>query len=97
MAKQRLELIAKIPLLDIPREVDDLAERLITIGPLPKKAETDAAHIAIAAVNSMDYLLTWNCRHIANAEMQAPIREICRKAGFKMPIICTPEELLGSR
>ena len=95
MAKKRLNAIRGIPLLEISNDVDSLADQLITIGPIPKKAETDAAHIAVAAIHRVDYLLTWNCKHIANAEMQKSIREIYRKAGFEPPIICTPEELLG--
>ena len=95
MAKKRLNVIRGIPLLEISNDVDSLANQLITIGPIPKKAETDAAHIAVAAIHRVDYLLTWNCKHIANAEMQKSIREICRKAGFEALIICTPEELLG--
>ena len=95
MAAKRLELIAEIPMLEIPQTVDFLAEQLITDGPLPRKAETDAAHIAIAATNGIDYLLTWNLRHIANAEMQESIRWVCQNAGFRLPVICTPEELLG--
>ena len=95
MAEKRLDIIRGIPLLEISSDVDRLADQLITIGPIPTKAETDAAHIAVAAIHRVDYLLTWNCKHIANAEMQKSIREICRKAGFEPPIICTPEELLG--
>ena len=63
-------------------------------GPLPRKAETDAVHVAVAATNGMGYLLTWNCKHIANARMQKAIRGLCRDAGFEAPEICTPEELL---
>lgn len=95
MAGKRLDLIRGIPLLEISSDVDRLANQLITIGPIPKKAEIDAAHISVAAIHQIDYLLTWNCRHIANAEMQLSIRAICREAGFEPPIICTPEELLG--
>ncbi len=95
MAEKRLDIIRGIPLLDISGDVYTLANRLITIGPIPKKAEVDAAHISIAAIHRIDYLLTWNCRHIANAEMQRSIREICQEAGFEPPIICTPVELLG--
>ena len=97
MAAKRLEIIADIPVLEIPQTVDFLAEQLITDGPLPRKAETDAAHIAIAATNGIDFLLTWNLRHIANAEMQESIRLVCQRAGFRMPVICTPEELLGEK
>lgn len=65
-------------------------------GPIPEKADVDALHIAVAATNGMDYLLTWNCKHIANTEMQIGIGKLCRAAGFEPPVICTPEELLGS-
>ena len=62
---------------------------------LPPKAATDAAHIALAAVHSMHFLLTWNCTHIANAEMATAIAGCCREHGFAAPVICTPEELMG--
>lgn len=62
--------------------------------PLPPKAHVDALHIAIVAVNGVDYLLTWNCAHIANATLRLPIEGICRSLGFKAPIITTPQELL---
>jgi hypothetical protein len=95
MAAKRLALLDGIPILDIPAEAVLLSKRLIHGGPLPIKAETDALHISIAAVNAMDYLLTWNCRHIANAQMQRAIRTICNDCGFDPPVICTPTELLG--
>lgn len=60
---------------------------------LPKKATVDAFHIGIAAAHQVDYLLTWNCKHIANATMRGPIETICRAAGLTPPTICTPEEL----
>ena len=62
--------------------------------PIPDIAEMDAYHIAVAAVNGMEYLLTWNCTHIANAVMRPRIEEICRQEGFEPPIICTPQELM---
>jgi len=62
--------------------------------PLPPKAAADALHIAIAPVNGMDYLLTWNCTHIANATLRASIENVCRENGFEPPVICTPDELL---
>ena len=62
---------------------------------LPTKARADALHIAVAAVNGMDFLLTWNCTHIANAALRPRIEEICRAAGFEPPVICTPLELLA--
>lgn len=62
---------------------------------MPPKAEIDALHIAVAAVNGIDYLLTWNCAHIANAVMRPRIEQACRENGFEPPVICTPPELLG--
>jgi hypothetical protein len=64
-------------------------------GKIPRKAATDAAHIAIAAVDSMDFLVTWNCAHIANAAMVRALASICREHDCECPVICTPEELLG--
>ena len=71
----------------------ELAEALISGGGLPARATVDAFHIATATAHGVDYLLTWNCKHIANATMRATIEEICRAEGFGAPVICTPEEL----
>ena len=95
VARDRLAALKELPLLDLTEEVVDLAEALKTSLGLPQKAVTDAAHIAIAAVHRMHFLLTWNCTHIANAEMFAGIEKACRDRGFSCPIICTPEELMG--
>ncbi len=92
-AAQRLEAIRGIPLLDLTSEVGALAAAMLVQGGLPEKARIDALHIATATVNGMDYLLTWNCKHIANATLRARIEGICRSAGFVPPIICTPIEL----
>jgi hypothetical protein len=96
MAQTRLEALEEIPLLSVTQEAVTLARTLVEKGPIPEKADVDALHIAVAATNGMDYLLTWNCKHIANAEMQIGIGKSCRAAGFEPPVICTPEELLGS-
>jgi hypothetical protein len=71
----------------------DLAGLLVLRNALPAKAKFDALHVAIAATNSIQYLLTWNCRHLANAALHARIEQICRKQGYEPPIICTPFEL----
>lgn len=89
-------MLADLPLLDLRGEVFSLASALVTALALPPKAATDAAHIAIAAVHEVHFLLTWNCAHIANAEMAEAIRRICRDNGFEPPVICTPEELMGT-
>ena len=72
----------------------ELAQALLKQAALPARAAADALHIAIAVVNGMDYLLTWNCTHIANAALRNRIETVCRSKGFEVPIICTPEELL---
>jgi hypothetical protein len=63
-------------------------------GPIPENAKIDAYHIAVAAINGVDYLLTWNCTHIANAVMRPKVEVVCRNHGFEPPIICTPQELM---
>ena len=83
-----------IPMLTVGREVAPLARTLLRGGALPAKARIDAVHVAIAATNGIDYLLTWNMRHLANAVIRGKIEERCRKAGVRPPIICTPEELM---
>jgi hypothetical protein len=67
---------------------------LVASGAVPRKAGEDALHIAAAAVHGVDYLLTWNCKHIANATMRQAIERLCRQAGYEPPVICTPEELM---
>jgi hypothetical protein len=94
-ASRRLEIIESIPLLELNAEALALARALLEEGPLPAKASEDALHIAIATVHGMDFLLTWNCKHIANAEMRNLIEEVCRSKGYEPTITCTPEELLG--
>ena len=64
-------------------------------APLPEKAAADALHIATAAVHGVEYLLTWNCTHLANATFRTQIEAVCRAAGYEPPLICTPEELSG--
>ena len=71
-----------------------LAQQLITTGAIPERAAEDAAHIAIAVTNGVEYVVTWNCRHIANATMRSQIEMACRDAGFQPAIICTPDELM---
>ena len=95
MAQRRLDLLAEIPLLAINETALQLATQLMHRGMIPVRAAEDATHIAIATVHGMDYLLTWNCKHIANARMQKAVAEICRTAGYEPPTICTPEELMG--
>ena len=94
-AKKRLELLADIRVLSLTQGILKLAESLVVEGPIPRKAAGDALHIAIATSYACEYLLTWNCRHIANAEIQRMARLVVRRHGFELPTICTPEELMG--
>ena len=93
-AQERLEILKNIELLEVKEDALNLAQVLIQSGPLPRKAAEDALHIAIAVTNGVEYLLTWNCKHIANASVRSSIEGICRAAGYEPTIICTPEELL---
>jgi hypothetical protein len=95
MAQKRLAVLSTIPLLELKEDAIYLAQELVNNGPLPKKASIDALHISMASVHGMDYLLTWNCKHIANAAMRNAVVAICRSNGFEPPVICTPEELMG--
>jgi hypothetical protein len=93
----RVRALRDIPVLDSTDEARELAGNLIRHGALPVKATEDAMHISIAAAHEVDYLLTWNCRHLANATMRVTIERICRSSGLRPPIICTPAELpIGS-
>jgi predicted nucleic acid-binding protein len=92
--QQRLSAIENLPLLEITEEAVALAKDLVHPGPLPEKAEVDALHIAIAVTNKVDYLLTWNCKHLANAALRSRIERVCRLQGYDPVVICTPEELL---
>ena len=92
-AKERLEVLKAMILLETRPEALELAEELVKAGALPVKAGDDALHIAIAADQKIPYLLTWNLRHMANATMRPMIEAVCAVKGYKAPIICTPEEL----
>ncbi len=93
-ARARLEALGAVTLLDATIEAERLAQTLLDTGALPRHAAGDAAHIAVAAANGADYLVTWNFRHIANAAMRSRIERACRQAGFEPPVICTPNELM---
>lgn len=93
-ARVRLDVIADIQQLDVTAAVETLADGLVDQLPLPEKAQVDALHISIATVCDMEYLLTWNCTHIANAVLRPRIEAICRSFGYEPPTICTPQELM---
>ena len=93
-AAGRIIALQEARLLEVTEEAILLAETLVIGGGLPPKARVDALHVAMAAVHGMDYLLTWNCKHIANATLRRRIEELCRAAGFEPPTICTPLGLI---
>jgi len=95
-SQRRLALVQGIPSLAISDEVSKLAELLLAQGAVPKGREEDALHIAIAAAQGADYLLTWNFAHINNAEMKSKITKVVESLGFVCPQICSPEELGGT-
>lgn len=95
-ASERLRIIEGIHVLAVGQETGRVAQALLAGGAVPAKAAEDAIHIALAAAHGMDYLLTWNCKHIANATMRKAIDRTLLGLGLQSPVICTPEELGGS-
>ncbi len=93
-ARDRLKALEGVALLGASPDAEDLARRLLDLGAVPRDAAADAAHIAIAVTNGVEYLVTWNFRHIANAAMRVRIERACRQAGYEPPVICTPSELM---
>lgn len=93
-AHERLLILQPLIVVEVTTSALELAKALLRAGALPAKAGSDALHIAIAATATIPYLLTWNCRHLANAVMRPVIDRVCQESGYPTPIICTPEELL---
>jgi hypothetical protein len=93
-AAKRLAALDGLPRLALTPAAEALAMRLLTTGIIPAKAAPDALHLAIATAHGMDFLLTWNCRHIHNLKIERRIQAACRFFGFECPIICTPAELM---
>ena len=93
-ATRRLAALEGVAVLEVTEDATTLAEAFLEQHALPAKAALDALHIAVAVVMGMDYVLTWNCTHIANAASRPKIEDACRKLGYEPPVICTPEELM---
>ena len=92
-AARRLRALEDIPALVATQEAQNLTDEILRTATMPPKAAVDAAHVAIATVHGLDYLLTWNCTHIANAANRPKIENVCRAFGYNTPVICTPFEL----
>ncbi|NER21634.1 MAG: type II toxin-antitoxin system VapC family toxin [Symploca sp. SIO1C2] len=95
MAAQRLNLLQSLMLLELTEESFELSQAFLHQSNLPPKASNDALHMALATVYSLDYLLTWNCKHMANAQIQRKLAQISSNLGYALPVICTPYELIG--
>ena len=94
-ARRRIVAVEGLAILSATSSAQSLARGFLQAAAMPPKAAIDAAHVAIAATHGADFLLTWNCTHIANAAIREKIDAVCRSAGFRSPVICTPLELLG--
>ena len=92
---RRLDALSRIPILPITPAAVELSKELFQGGALPDKAGNDALHVAVSVVHGLDYLLTWNCRHLDNAEIKPIVRKVCALHGYISPEICTPQELMG--
>lgn len=93
--QRRMPFLKGLPLLDLTEAVNRVAKAIMGSGLLPRRATRDAVHIAVSSVHGVDILLTWNCRHIANAAIMKELGAVVRGCGYELPILCTPEELLG--
>jgi len=94
-AKGRLDTLSGVAQVPVTEEAVALASEMVAGGLLPRRAGTDAAHMAMATVHNLDILLTWNCRHLANGAILGRIGRFVRGKGYEMPIVCTPDELMG--
>ncbi len=95
IAAQRLNLLQSLIFLDLTEEAIELAQEFLQQSNLPPKASNDALHMALATVYGLNYLLTWNCKHMANAQIQRKLSQISLELGYKLPFVCTPYELMG--
>ena len=92
---RRVAALADVGRLPVTKAADELSKALVRGGAVPERAETDALHVAVAAVHGVDYLLTWNFRRLDNAETKPVMRRICGECGYVMPEVCTPQELMS--
>jgi len=94
-SRHRLEALSTLTVLRRTPAMDGLMEAFLSTGALPPKAKADASHLAVASVQRVDYLLTWNMKHLANVEMLRRLRPIAERHGHRMPVVCTPLQLMG--
>lgn len=94
LANERLTFFSETTMVELTDAATTLAVELLRRTRIPAKADVDALHVAVAAVNGMDYLLSWNCKHIVNANILPQVYAVCRASGYEPPLICTPSELM---
>jgi hypothetical protein len=92
-AAERIAVLSTLPSVPVTDDAVGLADALVARAALPMNARIDALHVGTAATSGLSYLLTWNCRHLANATLRAKVEQVCRDQGYEPPIICTPLEL----
>jgi hypothetical protein len=95
-ARDRLEVLAECRILAATGMAETLTERILLTGLIPARAASDAVHIGYAAAHEMDFLLTWNCRHILNKTIERRLAGVCATMGLALPVLCTPSELMAS-
>lgn len=95
-SKKRMDIVDPLRVLEITEDAEELTKAILDAAIMLPKAVRDAAYVAVASVHNIDYLLTWNCKHLANAQIMRRIGRVCNAEGYNMPLICTPEELMGA-
>jgi predicted nucleic acid-binding protein len=93
-AQRRLRVLDGIRVLGFDAQVGRIARRLVSSGVIPQRAASDASHLAVATRHGMEFLLTWNCTHLANAQALPRVEAVLRDMGFEPPVVCTPDELM---
>ena len=93
-AQQRLEVVSQLTVLEVLPEANVLAQKPIDAGAVPRNSELDAQHIAIATAHGVDYLVSWNHKHIVNENKREHINSVCQEVGFQPTTLCTPMELM---
>ena len=94
-ARDRLAVLSECQVLGVTTTAEALAGRILSTGLIPPRAASDAVHIGYAAAHGMDFLLTWNCRHILNAIIERRLVGVCAAMGLTLPVLCTPPELMA--
>lgn len=95
MSRQRLAVMAGMPVVAISSQIESMAAQLLESRALPAEMRSDALHLAAASLAGADYLLTWNCRHLANAQILRRLEREAKRVGWELPKVCTPLELVG--